>query len=330
VEDSFFDLGGHSLLAARLASRIRATLGREFPVRAVFETPTAAGIAEALHEPYRPGAGLGGMLPIRRSGSRPAVFCLPPAGGLSWCYGGLIRHLGPGRPLYGVQARGLTGAEPLPRTVPEMAEDYVDQIRSVQPGGPYHLLGWSFGGILAHATAVRLQELGTDVGVLALLDCAPEDDEEDNRAEEDHDLEALFGVDLGELSEAVRHGAADHIPDVLKQLRAHGSALGSLDEQTVQAMIKIFQNNDWLMRDHKPGCFRGDVLHFTAADGLSAGVPAAAELWQPFVQGIVEDHMVSCSHYQMTRAAPLACIGKVVAEKISRLESGRADLCGPG
>ncbi|MFI0263704.1 alpha/beta fold hydrolase [Streptomyces sp. NPDC017056] len=60
-----------------------------------------------------------------------------------------------------------------PATVADMAADYLEQIRTVQPAGPYHLLGWSFGGAVAHAMATRLQEQGEQVALLALLDSAP-------------------------------------------------------------------------------------------------------------------------------------------------------------
>nr|WP_237307957.1 thioesterase domain-containing protein [Streptomyces alboflavus] len=99
-----------------------------------------------------------------------------PAGGLSWCYAGLIRHLPPDVPVYGLQAQGVgpaTAAEPLPATLEELAAHYASRVREVQPHGPYRLLGWSTGGIIAHAVAAHLQAAGEEVQLLAILDAYP-------------------------------------------------------------------------------------------------------------------------------------------------------------
>src|SRR6202035_6200465 len=91
---------------------------------------------------------LGVLLPIRAHGSNPPFFCMPPGGGVSWCYMPLARYVPADYPLYGLQDRGLDGASQLAGSVRDMAADYLEQIRAVQGSGPYHLLGWSFGGIV--------------------------------------------------------------------------------------------------------------------------------------------------------------------------------------
>ena len=61
----------------------------------------------------------------------------------------------------------------LPQTLDDMAADYLASIRQIQPTGPYNLLGWSFGGLVAHAIATHLQDQGESVALLALLDSYP-------------------------------------------------------------------------------------------------------------------------------------------------------------
>src|SRR5205807_8960090 len=106
-----------------------------------FEAPTVAGLADRLGDEAASDT-LDVLLPLRTTGDAAPLFCVHPAGGLSWVYSGLMRHIGADRPLYGLQARGIadTGAG-LPADVDAMAADYVTQIRTVQPHGPYHLLG---------------------------------------------------------------------------------------------------------------------------------------------------------------------------------------------
>ncbi|KJS51349.1 hypothetical protein VM98_37660, partial [Streptomyces rubellomurinus subsp. indigoferus] len=98
------------------------------------------------------------LLTLRVSGERPPLFCVHPAAGIGWVYAGLTRQLDPGHPIYALQARGLARQDDeLPSDMAAMAEDYVARIRPVQPTGPYHLLRWSPGALVAHEMAARLQ-----------------------------------------------------------------------------------------------------------------------------------------------------------------------------
>ncbi|MBM4508965.1 hypothetical protein GS421_03455 [Rhodococcus hoagii] len=101
--------------------------------------------------------------------AEPPLFCVHPLSGLAWSYAGLAGSTG-GRPLYGLQA---TGEDGMPDGIGELAARYVDRVRAIQPQGPYHLLGWSLGGNIAHEMAVRLQDIGEDVASLTILDAMP-------------------------------------------------------------------------------------------------------------------------------------------------------------
>src|SRR6185437_2309665 len=152
VDDGFFDLGGDSLLAMRLVSRVRAVLGAEIGVRAVFQAPTVAELATAISDPGDRRT-LDELIPLRRRGTLPPLFCVYPGFGLAWAYAGLLRHLDPDQPVYGLQALGIGSGRKLPSSFDEMVKAHVDDIRSVFPDGPYNLLGWSSGGLIAHAIA---------------------------------------------------------------------------------------------------------------------------------------------------------------------------------
>jgi enterobactin synthetase component F len=174
-----------------------------------------------------------------------------------------------------------------------MVADYIEQIRTVQGTGPYHLLGWSFGGALAHAIAVRLQDQGERVALLSMLDAFPMGTHETTGAIP-HEHEILA---------AVLQAAG---LDPLASLREH-PALGERPLNAVTEVCTHFLTK--LLPTVVEGVFDGDLLYFHATEGKPADAPSS-QAWRPLVTGHIEHHDVPCTHSAMTQTAALARVGR--------------------
>jgi surfactin family lipopeptide synthetase A len=174
VKDNFFEVGGHSLLAVRMLQRVEQALGKKLPIATLFQAPTIEQLAALLRQngwspPWS------SLVAIHAEGSKPPFFCVHGAGGNVLRFYDLARYLGSDQPVYGLQARGLSGND-LPRTrVEDMAADYIEEMRSVQPEGPYFLGGYSFGGIVAFEMAQQLAAHSGEQALVVLFDtfCTP-------------------------------------------------------------------------------------------------------------------------------------------------------------
>ncbi|WP_074467675.1 non-ribosomal peptide synthetase [Streptomyces sp. WMMB 714] len=316
VDEDFFDLGGHSLLAARLINRVDAALGTELAVRALFETPTPAGLAEKLGVSDGTGA-FEVVLPLRRGGDGAPLFCLHPAGGISWVYSGLLRWL-PDRPVYGIQARGLSDPEAAPGTIAELAADYVREIRAVQPSGPYHLLGWSLGGLIAHAVAATLEAQGEKVGTLALMDAYPDIEEPEGGQTQPELVRGIHQVLLAEagVDPSRAEGRDLDRAEVVALLKEGGTALaGLMDEERVETFTDVFVRCSRMMFDEPLGTVGSDVLFFAATRGSVDGAPGA-DRWRRYTAGRLAVHEVACSHAEMVEPDHIREIGKVLSEHL--------------
>ncbi|MGW1142231.1 amino acid adenylation domain-containing protein [Streptomyces zhihengii] len=300
IDDNFFTLGGHSLLGVRLVNRIRRVLGVERTVRDLFRSPTPAGLLGT--EDDDASAALGVLLPLSSRGTARPLFCVHPGTGVGWAYAGLARHLGADQPLYALQARSLGDRAHRPRSVEEMADTYLERIREVQPWGPYRLLGWSFGGLVAHTMAVRLREAGEQVELLALMD-----------------VHQTGPGSVRVLPPEERAPAPAGLAEAMERVRREDPVLAGFSASELRAVLRASETHAELMSRHVPGVADTDVLFFTARrEGEPEGALAAT--WIPFTEGTVENRTLECGHLRMAEPEPLEIIGRIVSEKISALQ----------
>ncbi|MFP3885130.1 amino acid adenylation domain-containing protein [Priestia filamentosa] len=320
IHDNFFNLGGHSLLAVELISKIRDALGVELNIGHLFEAPTVSGLARQIDEGGEENS-LNVLLPLRKSGQRNPVFCVHPAGGLSWCYAGLMTALSADYPIYGLQARGISEDNAFPRTLDEMAEDYVNEIRTVQPHGPYHLIGWSLGGNVVHAMATRLQREGEEVRLLALLDAYPShflplkggpDEEEALIA-----LLALGGYDPDHFGE----NEPLTMESAINILKKDGSALASLSDETIVRLKETYRNSVRILGEYKPQSFKGNLMFFRSTIIPEWFDPISPDAWKTYLDGEIEQYDIDCRHKDMCQPKPLAEIGELLAQALERIEN---------
>jgi aspartate racemase len=172
LSDNFFEIGGHSLLAARMMHQVGQLIGRALPLAMLLQAPTIEELCAALQ-----GDGMSrywsSIVAIQPKGGKAPFFCIHGVGGNVVGFRDLGRYMGPTHPFYGLQARGLDGTHPCLTSVEDMAVQYLQDIRSVQPEGPYFLGGYSFGGLVAYEMARQLTQRGEKVAFLALFDTSP-------------------------------------------------------------------------------------------------------------------------------------------------------------
>jgi len=273
AHDDFFERGGYSLLAFKLERRLLSR-GVRLSATALLQTPTPAELARrsdilCVHDEL-------GILPLRDHGDDFPYFFMHIAWGWSWCYLPAVQHVPEGHPLYGLQGHGRNGADDLPESIGAMAADYVEKIRTVQKSGPYHVAGWSFGGIVAHEVAVRLQAAGEEVADLIVFDWYPPD-----RARR-----------------AARPRRLPTLDDMMTDMYGEIALIpGGISDQQVMDLAHMRLNNIKLASEHEPGRFDGDCL--VVAAGTSPAHEAAAGRWAPYVSGKVYKEVVPCAHNDM-------------------------------
>ena len=327
IRDNFFEIGGDSISATRILNHIQKNLSIEVPLGVLFKASTIADLSDYLSksEDWDP---LISMLPIKSSGSESPLFCIHPALGLSWGYAGLLRHLPKSTPVYGLQATGLRHAARLPESIEEMAEEYLSQIKRVQPEGPYRLLGWSFGGLVAHAIAEKLQSQNEEISFLCMLDSYPYKlgfEQPTNEADIVRSALLFLGYDLSTLEKLPIN--KEELASLLWRDYDDSSMSVVQDIQKSQADIMdrvqtIIENNLALAGRFKPGKVDTDLLFFIAEESVNGSMGNILEhqsnAWASRITGKIETHSIPCRHQDMLDSEPLNAIAPIIKERLQQ------------
>jgi amino acid adenylation domain-containing protein len=302
VEDDFFARGGHSLLLVRLATALRNQLGVAVPVAELFTAPTVAAMARRIEG--APGTSALDPVLILREGPNP-LFCVHPASGLGWQFAGLKAHLPDDVGLIGLQSPRLSGEDRSAETLGALAAEYADRVVALAPTGSIRLLGWSFGGVLAHQMAVELTARGRRVSFLGLLDARLS-------VGSPGDLVTL----LTELGYQVPDGPMT-IEKAVALIRAgDAGVLGVFDDAQIARVVETYLASDRLIAEADFRPYDGDALFVDATVAEPGFTGLASPPWHLLI-GTLDVVELTCGHSELLDPATLATLGPLLAAHLA-------------
>lgn len=312
--DSFFSVGGHSLLAIRLVSRIHQDKNIDLPLRVIFNYSTPKALAEYLIDEeiinnYSP------LLLIKKGSTSTPLFCVHPGGGFGSVYRDLAYSLSQDQTVYALQAKGLEANEEPHSSLIEMAQVYVDAIRKIQVSGPYQILGWSFGGVIAHEMVALLEELGEKVSFLGILD-SPASYPKLNRQP---DLNEMLGELIFENLHNIEDTSSNKVntipvnfEDRLEFARELLITKGLISRETsvswVERTLLQFSLSHKHLKNHIYRSVKSKIIYFSAADQTNEFL----KNWTPHTTGEVEVVDIPASHTLMLNSE----FSKLIAQEV--------------
>jgi thioesterase domain-containing protein/acyl carrier protein len=309
VEESFFDLGGDSLLAMRLIATINTRLDAHLALRTLFHAPSVRSLAQQLD---RQDSAVE-VVPVEviKEGIGVPLCCVHEGNGLSYAYRGLGDYVD--CPIIGINQIPQDGEEE-PGSIREMARNYADRLQAVYPGGPYKLLGWSFGGPVAHELAIELRRRGCEVQRLILLDPVLSANGRNQAFDgagqgENRLLEAFLRfsrIDIPEQKEPLTYRQVEEL------IRQRGLVVDFVlpPRQVFEFAVRNHDANQLLLREHVPDVFDGDMIIFSAARSQDDNDLCHPENWRPYVAGDITVHPVECEHDEMMTSESLGLYGQ--------------------
>ncbi|OMZ06435.1 non-ribosomal peptide synthetase [Burkholderia pseudomallei] len=320
--DGFFELGGHSLLAVRMVARVHDVLGVEVPLRALFADPVLHVFASAVARASTRQAS-SNLVAFRSAGTAAPLFFIHSGLGEIGFVGDLLPGIAPEIPVYGFAAVGFLAGETPHATIEEMAAQYVDAMRRVQPHGPYRLVGWCAGGNIAFEMAHQLIAADETVEFLCMIDSP-------TSAPIDRSVTACVLARIpDDIPEALRTrlhalGDAFDVRGMLHACQAAGMLPIDLPTGLMERHVAVQYAIKHAKLNYVPPRLPVDVIHFVAQDEPMWRNGWAMDGWHDVADRVI-CLPASGDHMTMVAAPHAEQLGRRITEALAVHGGPRAD-----
>ncbi|HEV8485887.1 MAG TPA: non-ribosomal peptide synthetase, partial [Blastocatellia bacterium] len=306
INDSFFELGGHSLLAVQLMAKTNRHFQQVLPLAILFTAPNIAALAKLISSEEAPSFDI--LVPIQTNGNAPPVFAIPGAGGNVLSLRPLGKALGTNQPFYGLQAVGLDGKTLPLNSVEQTAKTNIAALKTLQPLGPYSLVGHSYGGVVAYEMARILLEQGEQVLSVILLDSmAPSvvqgttaNDEATVLLKACTTIANLYGADVNLDLERLRQSSSDeNLQYIANLLNERGL---EIDGEQFAAFYSVYRANLLCYRSYEPSMLshKIDVSLYRATHGNHDELATPPDYgWNQLLPSPIRIYDVDADHFSI-------------------------------
>jgi len=309
-EDDFFDNGGDSLSAVTFVLELERALHLEISLTLINEAPRFDQLCRALRERRAPGSTP--LITLKEGDGLPPIFFIHGVGGNLVEILPTARRVSYPGAVIGVRARGVVRGETPHTSIEAMAADYLKEIKQRQPNGPYHLCGYSSGGLAAFEIARRMSESGDEVGLVGLFDTTMSPVRWSLRT-----WLAISARQMARLAGALRAVSIRTWPAVLRksgeQLRAWRRSISAAPSIGIRVAASALIAS----AKYRPGFYRGELTLFSPA-GRQPGLPGLESTWRKHARTVVVVEtpgthltMLSPRHAETTAACLTRCMPPV-------------------
>ena len=326
IRDNFFELGGQSLTGVRLLTKVRRKYGVDLKLATLFSAPTIEKMCALIRNQTTAPASHS-LIQIQPNGDKPPLFIIHEIEGSVLVFRELIKLLDRDQPIWGVEYSLGESSAPFLQ-MEDLATHYLQQIRQLQPNGPYYFLGYSFGGLLAFEMSQQLRAAGQEVALLGMLDTflmngVRASSQRRSLFESVKRRSASLGRHVGRLvfgpqrREYLREDLAERLDAIIGQGRQFIYGILRARGVSIPKFLHRAKDVNWfaaLRYEALP--YSGRVTLFRAITPLSfIDMPTDRELgWGPLAQGGVEVHEIPGTHREIMREPNVSVLAREVSK----------------